>query len=113
MKQEATKAMARAGIPDHSAGPMSLAQADRRTLAAEVEKLREEMDMVLVWVCIAAEVERVRIVCRDGSSREYAVADDPIGLIASQANRRGPMIISPRCAPDSTYADVSFTTEGA
>ena len=39
-----TAAMKRAQIPDHSAGPMSLAMEDRRVLAKEIERLRAEID---------------------------------------------------------------------
>ncbi len=40
MKKDVKQAMARARIPDCSGGPMSLAMDDRRTLAAEIERLQ-------------------------------------------------------------------------
>lgn len=47
MNQCAVDAISRSKIPDCFAGPMSLAMQDRRVLAAEVERLREELFAVV------------------------------------------------------------------
>lgn len=52
------KALKRSQIPDCSSGPMSLAKEDRRVLAAEVERLRLELQDTRNAVRLVAQAKR-------------------------------------------------------
>ncbi|KKM73029.1 hypothetical protein LCGC14_1414630 [marine sediment metagenome] len=51
-------ALKRAKIPDCSAGPMSRAQEDRRILAAEIERLKNENSQLAAALACREEAEK-------------------------------------------------------
>ena len=73
MNQKLQAAMKRSHVPDCSAGPMSLAMEDRRTLAKEIERLEAELS----WIYANCEL-------RDGDN-VHVDSDDVQAAVAAEA----------------------------